>query len=191
MGSGGVGIWGRTLMANNGGDLPWRRAIRGGFEDGATETRCAARPRSGATCTQGGRGIPGLSPRATFRDSSGVLQGGDCVAPRTLSSRASCSCGCFPLNSRVREPFSRLAAAPPVPHFSLRGLRDLRGFIFYTKSVPKFRTSRLPRAQVKFRAHKRPDGRTECRDARTSRRTRAQIVGTPAQTLRIVAQSQG
>ena len=60
-----------------------------------------------------------------------------------------------------------------------------------TKSVPKLRTSRLPPAQVIFRAHKRPDARTECRDARTSRRTRAQILGTPAQTLRTVAQSQG
>ena len=60
-----------------------------------------------------------------------------------------------------------------------------------TKSVPNFRTSCLPRAQVKFHAHKRRDARTECRDARTSPRTRAQIVGTPAQTLRTVAQSQG
>jgi hypothetical protein len=58
-------------------------------------------------------------------------------------------------------------------------------------SVPNFRTSRLLLAQVVCHAHRSSASRTECPDARTSPRTRAQIVWTPAQTLRIVAQSQG
>jgi hypothetical protein len=60
-----------------------------------------------------------------------------------------------------------------------------------TQTVPNFCTSRLPLAQVVCHAHKSSAGRTECPDARTTRRTRAQIAGTLAQTLRIVAQPHG
>ena len=51
-----------------------------GFELPAYEGDALARPRSGATWARGVGGVPGLSPRAKFRDSSGVLRTGDCVA---------------------------------------------------------------------------------------------------------------
>jgi len=176
-------------MANNG----WRFALASGLArrlrrwSYGNEMRCAPAERS--HCTQGGGGIPGLSPRATFRDSSGVLQGGDCVAPRALSSHPSCSCGCFPLNSGTRA-IQPAGCGAPVPHFPLRGLRDLRGFIAHTKSVPNFRTSRsavrtseVPRAQAAGRPHRMPGRAHKCSDARTDRwdaRTDSQVCRTVA-----------
>ena len=185
------GFGGRTLMANNGWRLALasrdpRRLRRWSY---GNEMRCAPAERSHLHAR--GRRNPGVVtpryiPRLLRSSSRWRLRRAArafvaCVVARAVAFRSI-------RGTRAIQPAG--CGAPRSSFSSLRGLRDLRGFIAHTKSVPKFRTSRLPLAQVKFHAHKRPDRRTECRDARTSRRTRAQIVGTPAQTLRTVAQSQ-
>ena len=93
-----------------------------------------------------------------------------------------------PASDRVRHAHSAYGTAY-VPQRRVQTASTAA--ILRQETVPKFRTSRLRRAQVSFRAHKWSDGRTECPDARTSRRTLAQIAWTPAQTLRIVAQTHG
>ena len=60
------------------------------------------------------------------------------------------------------------AAGATIAAAAFLALRSFTPLLTRKKGVPKFRTSRLRRARVIFRAHKQPDDRTECPDAHTS-----------------------
>ena len=104
--------WGEDADGGQWGDLPWPRAIRGGFEDGATETRCAARPRSGATARKGAEESRGCHPALHSETPPEFFK--VATASRRARFRRIRRARAVAFRSiRVREPFSRLAAAPP------------------------------------------------------------------------------